>query len=291
MLKYVSKFLLDILPSVIATVLGAYIVNHYVIPRNGSEATKAAAHSVAEPVPPNHADQRATDMMRKPESAAAQDAKAADSNKSKPAVEKAEKATEKPSEKPLEAARENPKPVVEGKRWTSRERPVAKSVAPAAPVPSPVEAAPIPDRDANELARAAIERLRPPPAPREAAARSNEPAPVPETREQAAGGGAPSLSVAAVPQPSQPQPSQPRPFVQPLPPPVDVSTSNAVNVEGLPPAAATAKSADANRPVPPADIPPPKPLDLQAAAGPSKSSVTDDVLSAARSVINAVVPQ
>jgi hypothetical protein len=291
MLKYVSKFLLDILPSVIATVIGAYIVNHYVIPRNGSEAPKAAAHSVTEPVAPNHVDQRATDMMRKPESAAAQDAKAVDPSKSKPAVEKAEKATERPSEKPLEAARENPKPATEGKRWTSRERPVAKSVAPAAPAPSPTEAAPVPDRDVNELARAAIERLRPPPAPREAA-RSNEPAPVPETREQATGGGAPSPnSVAAAPQPSQPQPSQPRPFVQPLPPPVDVSTSNAVNVEGLPPAAATAKSADANRLVPPADIPPPKPLDLQAAAGPSKSSVTEDVLSAARSVINAVVPQ
>ena len=30
MLKLVSKFAMDIFPSVIATILGAYIVNHYI---------------------------------------------------------------------------------------------------------------------------------------------------------------------------------------------------------------------------------------------------------------------
>jgi hypothetical protein len=31
MLKYVSKITMDILPSVVATIIGAYIVNHYIV--------------------------------------------------------------------------------------------------------------------------------------------------------------------------------------------------------------------------------------------------------------------
>src|ERR1700738_5410676 len=48
MLKYVSKFTLDILPSVVATIVGAYIVNHYIVARPGANAP-AAAVSTAEP--------------------------------------------------------------------------------------------------------------------------------------------------------------------------------------------------------------------------------------------------
>ena len=43
MLKYVSKFTVDILPSVVATVIGAYIVNHYI---NVRPEAPAAAVSV-----------------------------------------------------------------------------------------------------------------------------------------------------------------------------------------------------------------------------------------------------
>ena len=32
MLKYLAKFAMDILPSVAATIIGAYIVNHYITP-------------------------------------------------------------------------------------------------------------------------------------------------------------------------------------------------------------------------------------------------------------------
>jgi len=49
MLKYVSKFALDILPSVVATIIGAYIVNHYIVTRPGASAPVAAAVSTAEP--------------------------------------------------------------------------------------------------------------------------------------------------------------------------------------------------------------------------------------------------
>src|SRR3981081_1227117 len=45
MLKYVSKFTLDVLPSLLATVIGAYIVNHYIVSK--PDAPVAAATSTA----------------------------------------------------------------------------------------------------------------------------------------------------------------------------------------------------------------------------------------------------
>jgi len=49
MLKYFSKIAMDILPSVAATIIGAYIVNHYIVTRPGASAPVAAAVSTAEP--------------------------------------------------------------------------------------------------------------------------------------------------------------------------------------------------------------------------------------------------
>ncbi len=50
MLKLVSKFAMDIFPSVIATIVGAYIVNHYInIKPAADAAATAAAVSSAEP--------------------------------------------------------------------------------------------------------------------------------------------------------------------------------------------------------------------------------------------------
>src|SRR5579871_3718276 len=43
--KYLSKFVLEVLPSVVATVVGAYIVAHYINPR--TEAPKAAVVATA----------------------------------------------------------------------------------------------------------------------------------------------------------------------------------------------------------------------------------------------------
>ena len=43
MLKYVSKLAMDILPSVAATVIGAYIVNHYMVNRPAAEPTATAS--------------------------------------------------------------------------------------------------------------------------------------------------------------------------------------------------------------------------------------------------------
>src|ERR1700716_939268 len=47
--KYVSKFAMDILPSVAATIIGAYIVNHYIVSKPAADAPTAAAVSTGEP--------------------------------------------------------------------------------------------------------------------------------------------------------------------------------------------------------------------------------------------------
>ena len=48
MLKYISKFTIDILPSVVATIIGAFIVNHYIVSRP-ADAPVAAAVSTSDP--------------------------------------------------------------------------------------------------------------------------------------------------------------------------------------------------------------------------------------------------
>ena len=47
--KYLTKFTVDILPSVAATVIGAYIVNHYIVSKPDPAAPVAAAVSTADP--------------------------------------------------------------------------------------------------------------------------------------------------------------------------------------------------------------------------------------------------
>ena len=42
MLSYVKKFAVDMFPSVAATVIGAYIVNHYIVSKPSADAPAAA---------------------------------------------------------------------------------------------------------------------------------------------------------------------------------------------------------------------------------------------------------
>jgi hypothetical protein len=299
--KYVSKFAMDILPSVAATIIGAYIVNHYIATKPAADAPVAAAASPVDPKkagPRNDAKPSGTsaDLASIPEAGikakgisekAMIETRAAE----KPAtveksvmVEKpAEKSADKPAETasiPVEIRRHAPPPL--------REKAIAKVVpAPVAPViaapavvppntaPS-VEAAVAPEdhRDANDLARAAIERLR-----GEGSPRSQEPARVPDP---------PRIASA--------------PPVRPLPPPIMVSTpgTGAFDSAGGSPTRPphdAARVDDPGRPVPPADIPEAsRPLDLRAEAvePPPKrehTSVAEDVLSAAKSVFHAVLPK
>src|SRR3954452_19940700 len=41
--KYISKFTIDILPSVLATIIGAYIVNHYIVSKPDAPAAAVAS--------------------------------------------------------------------------------------------------------------------------------------------------------------------------------------------------------------------------------------------------------
>jgi hypothetical protein len=278
--KYISKFTIDILPSVLATIIGAYIVNHYIVAKP-ADAPVAAAASTSDPA---KADPKAQESVAAlPEAGV----------KAKGISERAmleKTATEKPAvvDKPADTAG-GP---VEPRRHQPvlREKAVAKAVQTPAPAPaaapstSPVEATVAPEekRDANDLARAAIERLR---GTNDASPRVQEAVRIPET-----------------PRPPEAPHAASAPAVQPLPPPIMVSAPNtdAVNpaTGSVPvkPPYGTARTDDPRRPTPPADIPsysPPVELRAEAAlpAPREHTSVADDVLSAAKSVFHAVLPR
>jgi hypothetical protein len=304
--KYVSKFTMDVLPSVIATIIGAYIVNHYIVARPGAGADAPVAAALS-PADPKKADVRndASDVANIPEPGVR-----AKGFSEKTTIERAA-VVEKPAEKPVEKSAEKPaeKPAetasipADTRRHLSapREKTVARTVpAPVAPVVAPVvsapnpappvEAAVVPEdrRDANDLARAAIERLR---GSNESAPRAQEAARIPEPVRQPDAPrvvSAPSVSTSA-------------PQVRPLPPPIMVSTPTAETFEPttgsvpMKPPYAAARIDDPLRPTPPADIPASRPLDLHAeAADPATrehTNVAEDMLSAAKSVFHAVLPK
>ena len=297
MLKLASKFAMDMLPSVLATVLGAYIVQHY-IRQPAADAPAAAVSAVNPKKAASKADskpaERSADLGNAPEPGVRAKGISEKSINDK-AVDKAtfEKPAEKPADKadrPSETASIPPTtPADKGRHGpTSREKttskpaptPAAEPVV-AAPVAAP-PAEPAVTPDANDLARAAIERLRGS-EPRPKAAEPKvvvEPKPV-----------EPSAVVAAPVVPA-PAPVASAPSLQPLPPPILVSTPQVDNK----PAAVRAN--DPLHPTPPADIPDAahQPLDLRADATdqqpPAKRpSVADDVLSATKKLFNSVLPK
>src|SRR6202171_3367422 len=295
MLKYLSKFALDLLPSLLATVIGAYIVNHYI---NKPDAPVAAMVSTAEP----KADAKAPEAAKAEAKTDANktDAKTPEAssdaaNIPEPGVRAkgiSEKAVldragmEKSADKPAETASISSD--TRRHQAAPREKTVAKTVPapqPAAPAVVPVVAAPsvaaapnpVPPadaaapatpidehRDANELARAAIERLRgltadtSPHAPEVARAPDATRIPDPPHVVYAAPVEAPRVV--------------PAPAVRPLPPPIMVSTPPrepldpaAGSPPGKPPYDAARKD-DPHRAPPTADIPVSQPLDLRAEA-------------------------
>jgi hypothetical protein len=203
----------------------------------------------------------------------------------------ADKAQEKSEDKPAETASISTDihrhPALPREKTAIRTVPLtAPSVQPAVPAsgstpanPSAptVEAAVNPDehRDANDLARQAIERLR------------SENASHPQESSRA-----PDASRAA---------AAPTQAVQPLPPPVMVAApagdTFAPGSNGQMQQSSSAQAYDPNRPVPPADIPSPQPLELRTdnnGAPPLQQhnkNVAEDMLSAAKSVFHAVLPQ
>ena len=269
--KYISKFTIDILPSIIATIVGAYIVTHYINPKNDTDKPAASVAST----PDAAIDSKAAVASPAEKSADIVGAPAVPAGK--PRVEKASiDKSEKDSVSAPNPGRHQP---------VIREKPVAKATPavvtpPVATVSIAPAASPTPEerRDANELARAAIERLR---TTREAqpvvqeAAKPTEPPPV----QQAAR--------SVVPPPS----------LQQLPPAINVSTPPIETYGSAPsrPPYAAERGVESRGPVPPGDIPSPPPLDLQADSGRSnrgeRSNVAEDVLSAAKSVFHSVIPK
>jgi hypothetical protein len=296
MLNYLKKFALDILPSVAATIIGAYIVNHYIATKPGTDAPVAAAVSAADAKA--DASQamgvKAKGISEKSlmEKTAAEQPtvveKSAEKTEAKP---EAKSADAKSADAPVETAsipadprrhqvapREKVRVIL-----PSPVQPAASATAPVVTAPNPappVPAAAVPEerRDANDLARAAIERLR---GNGEAAQRVQEAARAPEA----------SRVVTA--------PAVATPAVRPLPPPIMVSAPSADTYgqgasQPRPPYAANAT--DPSRPTPPAEIPVSRPLDLRAeAAEPSvrerTTAVAEDMLSTAKSLFHAVLPK
>ena len=312
--KYLTKFTVDILPSVAATVIGAYIVNHYIVSKPSPSAPVASAVSTVDPKAAPEAvkadaktDAKTAD--KKPDTAAEISNTRGPGVKAKGISERAllektagerpqekqeksgESVTDKPAETasvPAETRRHHPAP---------REKAAAKNVQAPAPVvsaPAQVAAAEAASaleerRDANDLARAAIDRQR---GSNDGSPRPQEAARVPDATR------VPDASRVVL-----------APAVRPLPPPVMVSTparetfDSATGYQEMkPPYAAAAGIDDPRRPTPPADIPS-SPLDLRAEAseplgraedsGPLARARTtaEDVLMAAKSVFHVVLPK
>ncbi len=310
MLKYLTKFALDVLPSVVATILGAYIVNHYINAKSDADAPPAAVASVADPKSQKN-DPKLVDVAKIPEPGVK-----AKGISERAMIEKSASegvAEVKPDVKPVESKTTDVKPadvkpadVKTTDVKTTDVKPAESASPPAEPrraaparekalaraTPTPVTSAPVTSapaaeanstpeerRDANDLARAAIERLR------GAAANSEATRQGQETKGETSRQPERMVGVAAVP-------------VRPLPPPIAVAAPPADgNSMGSPPYTASIRNADPNRPTPPGEIPSSPPLDLRAAANEPPTAkeraktVADDVLSAAKSMFHTVLPQ
>ena len=293
MLKLVSKFAMDVFPSVIATIIGAYIVNHYINNKTPADSATAAAVSTADPKKASSRGdskpaEKSADIGNIPEPGVRAKGVSEKAIIDKSPVDKtAEKPAEK-ADKPAETASIPPTTPADSRRHqpTAREKAAARTAPAAVPAPAPSSLPPDPViaapntapaetiPDANDLARAAIERLH-------RASTASEPARAPD---------APRVIAAPAPVPS-PAPAG-APPVQPLPPPILVSTPP----DGKPPYPPAARPDDPQRPRPPAEIPDPRPpLDLRAdaveAQPQGRPSVAEDVLSAAKSMFHSVLPK
>lgn len=306
MLKYLAKFASDILPSVAATIIGAYIVNHYITAKPNAAAPAAVSARAADSKPVDGATNvanipsdgvRAQGISEKAVfDRAAAEKPAAEKPQEKAqekTAEKKEKSQEKSEDKPADTAsisadiHRRPAPPREKTAIRTIPLPAAPSVQPAASTAVPsnpppvIEATANPDehRDANDLARAAIERLR-----------ENSP----HSQDAARALDAPRAAAA---------PQQTPLAVQPLPPPVMVAApagdtfAPGANDGAQQPYPSSAQAYDPNRPIPPADIPSPQPLELRSDNNgvpplqQHNKNVAEDMLAAAKSVFHAVLPQ
>ncbi|QAU45120.1 hypothetical protein [Bradyrhizobium guangzhouense] len=310
MLKYLAKISMDIFPSVLATIIGAYIVNHYINAR-------PAADTPAAIVAPAGAGKKPADVANLPGPGV----------KARGVSEKSisdKSGSDKPvADKAAETKAAETKAAEEHGRAPAHEKAVAKST-PAASAATPVveaNSSPAATPDANDLARAAIERLRKSPegkaAEKAAEARSWETKPAEakafdnKALDNKALDKTPEKMSEPVVQEASRTPEAPRivtavpTTVRPLPPAINVSTpspeayGNGAVSQASPPYTASVGEDNPNRLTPPADIPVPviaPPLDLRADAGAPmpprpKTNVADEMLSGMKSMFHAVLPK
>ena len=321
MLNYLKKFAMEILPSVAATIIGAYIVNHYIAAKPGSQAPTAAAVSTAQPkadakAEPRDikadakADTKATgDVADLPEAGvkakgisekallernAAAEKAVVEKPAEKAVVDKAaEKAADKPSETasiPAEPRRHTP---------ASRDRTAVRVIplTPSQPAAAAVAAAPasrlrlklrscrksaatptiLPARRSSGCAAMRVRRVQGKARPRDF--------PIEAPRIQASRIDAPRIpEVARVPDAPRIEPA-----LRPLPPP---SWSRRRLPSRRPMRGSTIRNVQLRRPK--SRYRPP--LDLRAemaepSAETNKTSVAEDMLSAAKSVFHSVLPK
>jgi hypothetical protein len=326
MLKYVAKISMDIFPSVLATIIGAYIVNHYI-------NAKPAADAPAAVMAPAEAGKngKPADVANLPAHGVKAKGISEKSVTDKPAAEKTAEqpgAEPKTTEKTTEKATADVAPAEPAPRGktSAREKAVAKSnpavtaPAPSAPVveanSAPATAAPAATADANDLVRAAIERLRKSPEGKAIEAKSFETKPSETKSSETKSSETKSSETKSVERTQEPAvreaartPEAPRiipmdpSMVRPLPPPITVSTPAPEaygngGSQASPPYTASVGNENPNRLTPPADIPVPMiapPLDLRADAGASmprpKTNVADDMLSGVKSMFHSVLPK
>jgi hypothetical protein len=266
MLNYLSKFVLQMLPTISATVIGAYIVSTWINPKTPPEPAKVAARA-QEPAKTEPAKAEPAKVTPAP----AQEAQPAQEASVEPAAEA------KPVEtaKPVKAANTPEKvrviPIVKQANETST---ASISAPEAASADERKDVNRDAGKDANELARAAILRLR----GNETARAGDEPA-------------KPAVSTVRVQQPrAMPDVASPAvaTVAPPLPPAVSIALPRVASGEGADQAAATYP----DRMSPPAEIPAARnPLNLQASARIENPSIADDFVSATKSFFRAITPQ
>jgi hypothetical protein len=269
MLKYLSKFVLQMLPTISATVIGAYIVSTWINPKTPPEPAKVAARAQ---------DQKPA--KEAPATVAAQEA-TAESAEAKPAETKSTEAAEAPkaeTPKPAKAAGASDKiriiPIV--KQPAPTEASVASTTAAAStPAASETTAAAEERKDANELARAAIQRLR---GSTETARATDEPA-------KQSASPVRTQQVRVAPEAAQPPAAT---IAPPLPPAVSIASPRIAPGDTPDQAAAYP-----DRMSPPAEIPAGRgPLNLQGSHRVAENpSIADDFLSATKSFFRAITPQ
>jgi hypothetical protein len=252
MLGYLSKFVLQMLPTISATVIGAYIVGTWINPKTPPEPAKTASR--AQP-------QQAAQTSPAPK-APAQEAAAA------PVEAKATVAAEGTPAKAADGP-DNIRIIPIVKQQAAAE--VSGRVPASVPVPetatSETPAANGDSKDANELARAAIQRLR---GGTEEAPRAEEPG-----RMQEAG--------------VTPEPGQPALAAPPLPPAVSIAAPRYPEDES----ADQASLPEPDRLTPPAEIPAERnPLGLQASHRVEGNlPLADDLVYATKSFFRAITPR